>query len=271
MNASRHWRLGASALAGALIPLILSPVAAAAKGAPPRTTSSTGYDISYPQCPSNFPGGGAFGIVGVTNGLPWSQNPCLGNEWGWASARKSQGFYVNTANPGPISSHWNQGGPRPCTDPASVSDTGCAYDYGWNAAAQAFSTTSSALAAAGYSTTAVTVHGWWLDVETGNSWNGTPGANTADIEGYVDYLRAQNVPEAGIYSTGAQWSAITGGAVIGGSGSSPPPYDWVAGASSQKQATSMCSSTYSFSSGPVHLAQYPSGGYDGDYPCGGTL
>ena len=83
--------------------------------------------------------------------------------------------------------------------------------------------------------------------------------------------RAQNVPEAGIYSTGAQWSAITGGAVIGGSGSSPPPYDWVAGASSQKQATSMCSSTYSFSSGPVHLAQYPSGGYDGDYPCGGTL
>src|SRR5438132_6864032 len=85
------------------------------------TAGSTGYDISYPQCSSQVPKGGAFGVVGVTNGLPWSTNPCLSGQYQWANGRVyAPAFYMNTANPGPISPHWNTGvQPRTCGDPAS--------------------------------------------------------------------------------------------------------------------------------------------------------
>src|SRR5678815_4379912 len=92
---------------------------------------------------------------------------------------------MNTANPGPISSHWLVPGPRGCVDSSSYADTGCAYNYGWNAASQAFSGASTAVSRA-----AATAGAWWLDVETVNSWNGTVAANSAAIDGYVDYLRS---------------------------------------------------------------------------------
>ncbi len=216
---------------------------------------STGYDISYPQCPSSFPSGGAFGVVGVTNGLPWSANPCLAAEYTWANGRPNPpSFYVNTADPGPVSSHWNLPGPQPCADPASYDDTGCAYNYGWNAADQAFG-----VAVAATSSAVATGHDWWLDVETGNSWNGTNRANVATIQGYIDYFTVKPVPSVGIYSTSFQWNAITGGASL------PSTPNWVAGASSLATAPSYCNA--SFTGGAVQLVQYPSGSFDGDYAC----
>jgi hypothetical protein len=222
------------------------------------TSSTIGYDISYPQCPSSTPRGAAFGIVGATDGKPWSSNPCLNAQWTWAAGRPgAPALYTNTANPGPTSVHWNLGGPDACADPTSTSDTGCAYDYGWDAAQEAYGVATGALP-----TGAAASHTWWLDVETGNSWNGTTAANAADIQGYVDDLHKQGVATVGVYSTGYQWGVITGGAALASTVS-----DWVAGASSQRQAASMCSSSYSFSGGHVTLTQFPSGGFDGDYPC----
>jgi hypothetical protein len=230
-------------------------VSAAAKSAPSRPKPTTGFDVSYPQCGQRLPGGGGFAIVGVNDGLPWSANPCLGSQWKWASQKPSPpAFYLNTANPGPVSKHWNQGGPKSCVNPSSYSDKGCAYDYGWSAAAQSLSTAGAAT-----SGSTSTSRAWWLDVETMNSWDGSTAANAADLQGAYDYLKSRGVAQVGVYSTGYQWGVITGGYTLTGAP------DWVAGASSQGSAASYCHS--SFSGGPVRLVQYPAGNFDGDWAC----
>ncbi|MGH7775626.1 MAG: hypothetical protein ACREPI_00400 [Candidatus Dormibacterales bacterium] len=251
------------ASASAAIALMASsPPVLAAEAAPQHRAraSPSGYDVSYPQCGSRLPAGGAFGIVGVTDGLPWSQNPCLATEYAWAAARPRPSFYMNTADPGPVSSHWGFPGPRACADPTSSSDAGCAYDYGWNAAADAFgaaSRTASPSAAAGAA--------WWLDVELANSWNGGAAANAADLEGSVDYLRGVGVASVGVYSTAAQWRQLTAGYRFPGS---PAVLSWVAGATSLRGAVRACAAPSSaFTGGPVALAQYPSSAFDADYPC----
>src|SRR5215469_2653178 len=81
-----------------------SAAVASSTGAP---AGSTGHDVSFPQCTSAGSSsttvtslGGAFGIVGVTNGLPWSANSCLGAEYQWTSGLSFQpALYTNTANP----------------------------------------------------------------------------------------------------------------------------------------------------------------------------
>jgi hypothetical protein len=235
----------------------VSPTAAYAKTGPGGTSAITGYDVSYPQCSARLPKSGSFGVVGVNDGIAWSTNPCLAGEYGWAAGRpQAPAFYMNTANPGPVSTHWNLGGPMACVDPTSASDSGCAYDYGWNAAVYAFSVASRAVSAS-----AAAAHGWWSDVEIANSWNGNAQANAADVQGGIDYLHAQGVANVGIYSTGYQWGQIAGTAQVAGAP------DWVAGAGSLTQATHFCSPAYSFSGGSVRLVQYPNGSFDGDVRC----
>ncbi len=224
-------------------------------GAPAGAGGATGYDVSFVNCGSNLPKDGAFGIVGVTAGLPWSVNPCLRAEYQWASTRPSPpALYTNTANPGPISPHWRLAGPRACLDYSSHADIGCAYNYGWNAMLQAFSAASSVL-----STQVASTRVWWLDVETMNSWNGTTAANAAAVQGYVDYLRSRGVANVGVYSTASQWRQITGGLVL------PGLPNWVAGASSLSTAPLYCGA--SFSGGPTRLVQYSKRGFDVNYAC----
>ena len=247
------------------------PAQAAAPPLPssPAPAGSTGYDISWPQCPSSHPARGSFAIVGVTNGLAFSANPCLGAEYVWASGLQyAAGLYINTGNPETASSNWpgRAGGtfpyahPRTCNTPAELADPSnvdCAYNYGWNAATDALNVAANANVVPA----ALTLP-WWLDVEIGNSWNGTAAANSSTVQGYIDYLRSQGIGTVGIYSTGYQWGQITGGYTV----ASVP--DWLAGASSVTQAASMCDPANSFSGGPVQLVQYPSGGFDGNYVCG---
>jgi hypothetical protein len=215
---------------------------------------STGYDVSYPQCGTTLPRSGSFGIVGVTNGLPWSVNPCLSAQYQWAAGKASgASLYVNTANPGPISKYWTRPGPRACADPMSYSDLGCAYNYGWNAANEAWTAANAATsgAAAGKY--------WWLDVETVNSWNGSTAANGETVLGYLDALRSLGAGGVGIYSTAYQWSTITGGRQFAGVS------NWVAGARNARDAAQRCGS--SFAGGPVWLVQYIVKGVDSDYVC----
>ena len=251
-------------------------------------SGSVGHDVSYPQCTSAGAStstvgalGGAFGIVGVTGGRPWGPNSCSGAEFSWASGLAgSPSLYMNTANPAPTSSYfWPTSGsvnPVLCKDASTTTDPGCAYDYGWHAAADALTKQAASLPGAGSLT-------WWLDIETANSWNGNGTSNAADLQGSVDYLRSHGVPQVGLYSTSYQWTTVTGGYNASTAASYASAWqsefaaqypmtsspNWIAGLGTASDASSACGS--SFSGGPTQLAQYNDGsGYDADLVCGAT-
>ncbi|HET7311256.1 MAG TPA: hypothetical protein VFJ17_08010 [Mycobacteriales bacterium] len=250
----------------AAVAALLVPASAEA-GKPRQTATAATYDVSYPQCGGALPSKIDGGIVGVNGGIVYSANPCLATEWAWAAKATTYtpALYANTANPGPAySSHWPTGKttPQPCDGSNSAS---CSYDYGWYAAKDSFAdaaaVTSSAAGVA-----------WWLDVETGNSWETLESAygQTADAQandraalaGAVDALHNSGVQSVGIYSTSYQWQQITGGT---GTQFAGQPI-WVAGTGSLKTANSNCTST-PFTGGPIQLAQYAQSGYDANTHC----
>jgi hypothetical protein len=192
-----------------------------------------------------------FAIVGVSQGRPFYDNPCLASEYAWAAqAPRAPAFYMSTANPGAQSVRWTLPGPKSCG--GASDDLGCAYNYGWNAADHAF-------AYADAQTGAAASVSWWLDVETANTWSTNVAANNADIDGMLDYFRARSLP-VGVYAVSGQWTQITGGAAR-----AVP--NWVPGASSASQALSWCSPSHSVTGGPVTVVQYPSGSFDGAAAC----
>ena len=248
---------------------------AAGRGGGSSTVSSTvGYDISYPQCGRPFPTNAAFGIVGVNKGIVFSPNPCLGagdgpSELAWAGGVKAQ-LYANTGNPGPaLSSHWPNGQtfPLDCnTGTSPGADTAnCAYDYGWNAAADSYRTAVRAYISLGLASSGATStpapNVWWLDVETTNSWRTDVTLNVKALQGAVAYLQSTSPAGIGFYSTQYQWNQITGGTKVFATYPS-----WVAGATTARQAASNCGGK-AFTGGGVALAQYSAKGFDADLRC----
>jgi len=192
--------------------LALPGLAVAAK----PVSSSTGYDISYPQCGSAFPTNVSFAIVGVNAGIVYSANPCLGagdgpSELAWAEQFDATPvLYANTADPGPtLSSHWPNGQtyPESCNTPEvpGADTSACSYDYGWYAAAHSYADAVNAYSAIGQAGLTAgqtpTPNEWWLDVETGNSWETTTLNNVADLQGAVAYLQSQGVTSVGFYAS----------------------------------------------------------------------
>ncbi len=248
-------------------------VAAPSTGGAAAVPGTVGYDLSFPQCAGQFPTDGAFGIVGVNGGRPFSPNPCLGagngaSELAWAGAAAQ--LYANTADPGPLlSTHWpnGQAAPKPCNtaDNPGADTLECHYDYGWDAAADSYAIAVAAYvslgeAGAGALTTPSPL-AWWLDIETENSWTQDPARNVATLQGEVDYLRSVGVAQVGIYSTSSGWASITGNTLV---------FDglpaWVPGAASLQEAQSMCAGT-AFNGGSIQLVQFPVSGFSGDYAC----
>ncbi|MDA8342743.1 MAG: cell wall-binding repeat-containing protein [Actinomycetota bacterium] len=267
-----------------------SPVAGA-------SAAVVGNDISFPQCGSAYPTGQAFGIVGVNDGLPNTVNPCLGSSTGhpsyaqselyWAvststgsSTQPKASVYVNTADPGNVATgtllpDWpttvsTSSGPAT----AGENSPACAWEYGDQKAAQDATWLRAAAQAIDAQSPPVTVpttpsgYPWWLDVETTNTWlTGAAGQamNVAVLQGIVVGLTTAGAPSVGVYAPPNQWVAITGGtttstATIGKLAT------WVPGASDQAGAQAVCAGP-SFTGGPVALAQFPSGAFDGDLPC----
>src|SRR5438270_3491969 len=76
-------------------------VLAAGAGTAAVAVGRYGNDISWPQCGGAFPAKAGFGIIGVTGGRPFTQNPCLAAEWQWALAAKgAPAYYMNLSNAG---------------------------------------------------------------------------------------------------------------------------------------------------------------------------
>jgi hypothetical protein len=264
------------ALTAALLSVATASLAIAAS-TPPLPPTSTGYDISWPQCNSVLPPTPGFGIVGVNDGAPFTVNRCLDRELNWArgAANPVPAFYLNTGNGGPIGNgDWpsTQSAPKVCRGANSVP---CAYDYGWNAGVASYADVVQAEGVDGVASpnVAAITSPWWLDVETGNAWEtkadsyGPSGASAANdaamLEGEAAYLQSRHVSSVGFYSTSSMWQGITGGAVPALNGLPV----WIPGAGDIVQAQANCTLT-SFTGGRVALIQYPSHGYDGDYVCG---
>ncbi len=249
-------------------PVFLLPDRAGPPLAEPRI-----YDVSHPQCGGTLPGAVISGIVGVDGGRVRRPNPCLDLLITWAASgsRPKPAYYLNTANPGPLlSQFWPSGSasPRACAADYPANDTpDCAYDYGWNSAADSWARAVRAANQAGAGSPVAS--SWWLDVETGNTWQslvagGSPSAyanDTAALQGTVDFLRAQGVADVGVYSTRRQWAQITGGASLGGL-----PV-WYAGTGSLEAALRHCGEGWSFTGGPVILVQHSVGDFDANERC----
>jgi hypothetical protein len=271
-----------AAVTAALLIAIASTAPAAA-----ATASTTGNDISWPQCGGSFPAGQAFGIVGVNDGLANTLNPCLGTHkggslstselyWAWKSTGKSApgllppaALYVNTADPGSGVADWPMSNVDPNGNTTASTCTGgdttaCAWQYGWNRAVQDMDWLTQAATQVGVASS-VSAYPFWLDVETANSWEtGTSGLanNVADLQGMVAAFKAGGATTVGIYSTTYQWGQITGGSKDGNLSDLP---DWIPGARRLSSAQSNCSLT-GFT-GPVTITQWFGKPYDGDYAC----
>ncbi len=274
------------------------------------TSTLTGNDVSYPQCGGSLPSSPAFGIVGVNSGLANDLSACLGptsrypsyaqSELYWAVASSTgvapqpkASLYVNTGDPGnlyngtPITD-WPTSGTNPdgtCTTSEFETNSGleslgqqtaaCAWQYGYNKAAQDANWLSAAATAIDAQKPPVPValapaaYPWWLDVETGNSWqSGSTGQlmNVADLQGMIAAFQTAGVTALGVYSTSAQWVQITGGTTAE-SGSLYGLPDWIPGANRLSGAVSNCQ-LHSFTEGRVQLTQWSGHPFDGDFACG---
>jgi hypothetical protein len=197
----------AAAILGAGFLAVL-PSSASAAGTIP--SGAVGSDISWPQCGTDYPAGYGFGIIGVTGGRPFTGNDCLATEFAWAQATGNPQFYLNLAY------GESKDGPLQCAD----GDEGCnAYNYGYNSAQwarqYAHDQTGGASDAIG---------GWWLDVETENTWSDDTDQNSYVIQGALDYLQRTAGRTVGIYSTSYMWGELAG------SFGPPNTPNWVAGA-----------------------------------------
>jgi hypothetical protein len=207
--------------------------------------TSTGYDISWPQCQFDVPAPPyGFGVVGVTGGRLFSSNPCLHDQWMWARSHGSfGGVYINSnAYTADQLKAFFIGGGRKCG-----LDQWCAlYQWGRQGAAQAIKEARD-----------IAVPMWWIDVETGNEWLPDPIANATVIRGMIDELQ-QSGRKVGIYSTSLQWGNIAGAY-------SPNLPTWIPGAPPDAVLT-YCDA-HSFGGGTAWMVQSGLAGYDWDVLC----
>jgi hypothetical protein len=306
---NRRFAVAVVLAATTLAVLVPAPAFAAQHGgigSSATTATSTGVDVSWPQCGGRLPTGQAFGLVGVNGGTASTFSPCLAAEVAWASSTSGAAgqpklaLYINTANPYgqgswwptadsskpavgaapyptgalPMSSVTYPDGTTPigCTTTATGGpsyNSRCAYVYGYVRAEQAVEWTREQLS--GFNPAA---YRWWLDVETSNTWQADKASNAASLAGAAAYLKQIGLG-VGAYSTTAQWTSI-----VGGTSSSIPPLpngspnnlvgldEWGAGASSLKGAQANCAAAVPFTGGHNRLMQYLSNGVDYNVSCG---
>lgn len=244
-------RLWKGSLIGLLLMAVLAALAPGVEAAGIYTTSDSGYDISWPQCDGAYPRTNAYvmGVVGVTSGHAFRNNPCFASQYAWAAHTLSpEAVYLNlNEDIGTTAANGETGPYGTCTP-----GTAChALNYGYNAA-------SSAYTYAAQQVPTFVAQMWWLDIETENSWSETDLSLNRDvIMGALRYLQEERHFMVGIYSTPSMWQEITGGWQVG------LPV-WVGGGT-QEKAPTLCG--VGFTGGPVYLVQYARGDYDGNYAC----
>lgn len=264
-----------SSIFSLLLVATASVSAFAAKPTGGGTSTTSGIDVSWPQCGKVLPSDKAFAIVGVNGGLANNNNPCFLEQLAWA--QNSRGgtnqplvsLYVNTTNPGLLSASWPTSNKYKGLDTAAditvenphgtctgAEDAACAYIYGWSRAYDDVHHRNVPNPAS---------FKWWLDVETGNSWSTTDlVANAASLEGMTTYFQSIG-STVGIYSTNSQWQTIAGH--VSPSSNLNGLDSWLAGARTVRGAEQNCTNPPLTPTSKVVLTQYISNNLDYNYSC----
>lgn len=264
-----------SSIASLLLVATMGMNAFAAKPGGSTTKTTSGIDVSWPQCGKTLPDDKAFAIVGVNGGLANNSNPCFLDQLAWAN--KSHGgtnqplvsLYVNTANPGHLSASWPTSNQYVGVDTTAniivenphgtctgAEDAACAYVYGWSRAYDDVNHRNVPTPAS---------YKWWLDVETGNSWSTTDlTANAASLEGMTTYFQSIG-SVVGVYSTNYQWNTIVG--TVSPTSNLNGLDSWLAGARSLRGAKQNCTNPPLTPASKVVLTQYVSNNLDYNYSC----
>lgn len=222
-----------------------------------------GHDVSWPQCPATIGGHDLpmpppttqFVVIGLTKGLPFTENPCLAAQVDWARTHdKSAQAYTIPAFPTPAQlGRYGASGPWATTNRAArLSNVGYAQ-------------ARFALASLGRVRFATPVV--WIDVEPrpAQPWpTSTPQQqqdNRAVIEGLMRGLRDAGVAY-GLYSYLAGWRDITGSWLVPG----VPVWATAGRLDYPTEARDRCTQP-SFSGGQVLLAQWYDDVRDYDMTC----
>jgi hypothetical protein len=224
--------------------------------------AGNGWDISWPQCTargattSNLPSGGAFSVIGLTRGAPFTDNECFAAQWRWANTLPGEPMvYINVNAPGvrDMSTEGNRVWAQVCGTGTPTSS--CGHAYGERIASYALARMPLVERSEGRPMV-------WLDVEgpyeNGPYWqtgyDGAVAVNRGVIQGVVDGLRRSG-HRIGIYSDRGSvpdpnndWRAIVGQWRL------LHMQNWVF-RSPDADPRTICGPEHSFSGGPVVMAQ----------------
>jgi len=232
--------------------------------APPASAAFFGHDISWPQCPTSVGGFGLpmpptstqFLIIGLTRGLPFTENPCLQSQVDFQETNNIRAHaYVVAAFPtaAQLATYGSDGPWSNRTRAGQLSNVG-------HAAAR--------FALASYSRVGFTAPFIWIDVEPrpAQPW---PIANAAQlrenrlvVEGMMRGFRDAGFGY-GLYSYQAGWQEITGGWWLPG----VPVWATAGRLDYPEEAQDRCVQP-SFSGGHVYLSQWYDDTRDYDLTCG---
>jgi len=217
----------------------------------PYAPGTIGYDVSYPQCGASAPAG-AFGIIGVNGGRPFSNNSCLAAEYSAAPSAPAPSLYINTGYSGAYRKNITSDCAGQSKSVPGSSAQRQAWGIGCSEAESSFNYARSS---------APTVAMWWLDVETANSWSSSNlSLNQYTINGAAAELTTLTTAAGitlpvGVYSSASMWTTIAGPSSFAHSNIAA---DW-------ETAGGACGT--SFSGDPVWLVQSTTGGIDSDKAC----
>ncbi len=265
---ARHRRLLLRAgLGGGLALLMvlavaLGPVAGNSPAA--AETALSGYDVSWPQCPTSVggydlpmpPDSAQFVIVGLTKGLGFTENPCLASQVGWARTRGTlaHAYTMATFPTATQLSAYGSAGPwASSTRAARLSNVGYAE-------AQA---ALASMRKVGWSPPVV-----WIDVEPrpAQPWPVSTAQarieNRHVIEGLIRGLADAGVGY-GLYSYTSGWDEITGSWRLPG----VPVWATAGRLDYPNEALDRCTQP-SFSGGRVYVSQWTDGTRDYNLTCG---
>ncbi|WP_457972925.1 FG-GAP-like repeat-containing protein [Arthrobacter sp. D1-17] len=181
-------------------------------GAPAaQAVSLRGHDISWPQCPTAAGGFGLpmppassqFVIIGLTKGLPFTENPCLASQVNWAKTNKKPAQAYTMA-----------------AFPTAAQLTTYRARGPWSSATRAGQLSNVGYAQARFAVASLVKTGFaprvvWIDVEPrpAQPWPTATAAQQREnrflIEGLMRGLREARY-SYGLYSFASGWQSITG-------------------------------------------------------------